>query len=473
MGRLAVVERFDLCIIGAGSGGLSLAAGAAQMGASVALIEAGEMGGDCLNTGCVPSKALLAAAHAAHAFRSSAAFGIAPMEPQVDFAAVHAHVHGVIAAIAPNDSQERFEGFGATVIRARAQFVSRDRVDAGGRRITARKFVIATGSSAAIPPIPGLESTPYFTNESIFDLTELPRHLIIVGAGPIGCELAQAFRRLGSAVTLIDMQAILPNEDPELVAFVRRALIDDGVNVLEHENISGVSSDAGLIRLEIVGNPAIEGDRLLIAAGRRPNVQQLGLEAASINFTPRGIVVDRRLRTSNRRIFAIGDCRQGPQFTHVAGYEAGIVLQNALLRLPAKVDYRALPRVVYTDPEVAQTGLTEAEAKASLPGVTTHVWHMAENDRAQAERRTDGLVKIIASKGRIVGASIVGNHAGELLHPWTLAIAGRRKLRAMTGAMVAYPTLSEAGKRAASSAFTAALFGPVTRRIVRLLGRLP
>ena len=406
-------------------------------------------------------------------FRSSAAFGIAPVEPQVDFAAVHAHVHAVIAAIAPNDSQERFEGFGATVIRARGRFVSRDMVEAGGRQITARKFVIATGSSAAIPPIPGLADTPYLTNESIFDLAELPRHLIIVGAGPIGCELAQAFRRLGSAVTLIDMQAILPNEDPELVAFVRAALIADGVHVLEHESIAGVSTADGQIRMEIVGSPAIEGSHLLIAAGRKPNVQQLGLEAAGIDFTPRGIAVDRRLRTSNTRVFAIGDCRQGPQFTHVAGYEAGIVLQNALLRLPAKVDYSALPRVVYTDPEIAQTGMTEAEARAILPGVTTHVWHMAENDRAQAERRTDGMVKIIAAKGRIVGASIVGNHAGELLHPWTLAISARRKLRAMTGAMVAYPTLSEAGKRAASSAFTAALFGPATRRIVRLLGRLP
>lgn len=468
-----MVERFDLCIVGAGSGGLSLAAGAAQMGARVALIEAGEMGGDCLNTGCVPSKALLAAAHAAHTFRSSAAFGIAPQEPLVDFAAVHAHVHGVIAAIAPNDSQDRFEGFGATVIRARGQFVGPDMVEAGRRRITARRFVIATGSSAAIPPIPGLDVTPYLTNESVFDLTELPRHLIIVGAGPIGCELAQAFRRLGSAVTLIDMQAVLPNEDPELVAFVRAALLADGVHVLEHESISGVAPEAGHIVMKISGRSAIAGDRLLIAAGRKPNVQQLGLEAAGVDFTPRGIIVDRRLRTSNRRIFAIGDCRQGPQFTHVAGYEAGIVLQNALLRLPAKVDYRALPRVVYTDPELAQTGLTEAEARTSLSGVTTHVWHMAENDRAQAERRTDGLVKIIAAKGRIVGASIVGNHAGELLHPWTLAIAGRHKLRAMTGAMVAYPTLSEAGKRAASSAFTAALFGPATRRIVRLLGRFP
>lgn len=468
-----MVERFDLCIIGAGSGGLSLAAGAAQMGASVALIEAAEMGGDCLNTGCVPSKALLAAAHAAHALRSCAAFGIAPVEPQVDFAAVHAHVHAVIAAIAPNDSQERFEGFGATVIRASGQFVARDKVAAGGRQIIARKFVLATGSSAAIPPIPGLANTPYLTNESIFELTELPRHLIIIGAGPIGCELAQAFRRLGSAVTLIDMQAILPNEDPQLVAIVRAALVADGINVLEHECISGASAEAGLVSLEIAGGPAITGDRLLVAAGRKPNVQQLGLELAGVDFTPRGIAVDRRLRTSNRRVFAIGDCRQGPQFTHVAGYEAGIVLQNALLRLPAKVDYRALPRVVYTDPEIAQTGMTEAQAMATLPAVTTHVWHMAENDRAQAERRTEGMVKVIASKGRIVGASIVGVHAGELLHPWTLAIAGRRKLRAMTGAMVAYPTLSEAGKRAASSAFTAALFGPATRRIVRLLGRLP
>lgn len=468
-----MVERFDLCIIGAGSGGLSLAAGAAQMGARVALIEAGEMGGDCLNTGCVPSKALLAAAHAAHAFRSCAAFGITPMEPLVDFAAVRAHVHAVIAEIAPNDSQERFEGFGATVIRARGKFVSRDVVEAGGRRITARKFVIATGSTAAIPPIPGLDATPFLTNESIFDLAELPRHLIVVGAGPIGCEMAQAFRRLGSSVTLIDMQAILPNEDPELVAVVRAALIADGIGVLEHESIAGVGTADGQIHMEIAGHPVIEGSHLLIAAGRRPNVQQLGLDVAGIDFTPRGITVDRRLRTSNARVFAIGDCRQGPQFTHVAGYEAGIVLQNALLRLPAKVDYRAMPRVVYTDPEIAQTGLAEAEARASLPGVTTHVWHMAENDRAQAERRTDGMVKIIASKGRIVGTSIVGNHAGELLHPWTLAIAGRRKLRAMTGAMVAYPTLSEAGKRAASSAFTAALFGPATRRIVRLLGRLP
>ncbi|MCJ2185813.1 dihydrolipoyl dehydrogenase family protein [Novosphingobium beihaiensis] len=471
-----MAERYDLCIIGAGSGGLSLAAGAAQMGAKVALIERGEMGGDCLNTGCVPSKALLAAGHAAQVFRSSAAFGIAPAEPQVDFAAVMAHVKGVIAAIAPNDSQERFEGFGVDVIRAPARFTGPSAVSAGDRTITAKRFVVATGSTAAIPPVPGLGEVDYLTNETLFELEQRPDHLMIIGAGPIGCEMAQAFRRLGSAVTLLDRGPILPNEDPDAAAVVREALEAEGIDIIENAGISGVHKDAnGRITVMLAGQSQtlhVTGDKLLVAAGRRPNLD-LGLDAAGIEHTPKGIKVDRRLRTSNRRVYAIGDCREGPQFTHAAGYESGVIVQNALLRLPAKVNYAALPRVVYTDPELAQVGLSRAEAERTLPGVAVHDWPFHENDRAQAERRTEGFARIVTSKGRIVGATFVGKNAGELLHPWTLAIGQKRKLRAMTGAIVAYPTLSEVGKRAASSAFTAALFGPSMQRAVRWLGRLP
>lgn len=464
----------DLCIIGAGSGGLSVAAGAVQMGASVVLIEQNKMGGDCLNTGCVPSKALIAAAHHAHAARAGHVFGVRVSDPTVDFRAVHDHVHGVIAAIAPHDSVERFEGLGVHVLTAAARFVDPATVEAGGERIKARRFVIATGSRAAIPPIPGLAEVGYLTNETIFEATERPAHLIVVGGGPIGIEMAQAFRRLGSNVTLIEKFGIMARDEPEAVAVVRASLKRDGVTLIEKVGVCEVKRSGNDVTVALDGESdvgrLVVGSHVLIAAGRRPNTEPLGLEAAGIEATQKGITVDARLRTSNRRVFAMGDVAGGPQFTHIAGYHAGIVIRNALFGLPAKVDYAALPWVTYADPELAHTGLTEADARKAGHDVTILTWPFDSNDRAQAERATEGLAKIVLGrKGQILGATIVGPHAGELIGMWAVAISARLKIGKIANAVLPYPTLSEVSKRVAGSYYTTRLFGAGTRRLVGLV----
>ncbi|MCW9038905.1 MAG: FAD-dependent oxidoreductase [Rhodospirillales bacterium] len=465
----------DLCIIGAGSGGLSVAAVASQMGASCVLIEKARMGGDCLNYGCVPSKALLAAAHAAQSVRDASHFGVVAGEPRVDAAAVRDHVRAVIASIAPNDSVERFEGLGVRVIQAEARFTGPREVAAGDFIVRARRFVIATGSGPFVPPVQGLADTPYLTNETIFDLDGLPEHLLIVGGGPIGIEMAQAYRRLGARVTVLEMGTIMPRDDQELVDVVRTRLAVEGVEILENAMVSEVSGKTGSISVVAVTNEGerrIEGSHVLVAAGRRPNTGSLGLEAAGVVHTSKGIIVDRRLRTSNRRIFAIGDVTGGAQFTHVAGYHAGIVIKNALFRVPAKTDGKAVPWVTYTDPELAHVGLTEAEAKANGQAINILRWSFADNDRASAERKTDGLIKVVTTpRGKILGASIVGPHAGELIHPWILAIANGMKVGAMATMIAPYPTLGEVGKRAAGSFYIPSFFGEKTKRLVRFLAR--
>ncbi len=467
------VIRCDICVIGAGSAGLSVAAGAVQMGASVVLIEKGEMGGDCLNTGCVPSKALIAAAHMAHAAAASPPFGIRYHAPDIRFDAVNDHVHEVIAAIAPHDSVERFEGLGVEVIRAAARFLDPRTVEAGGTRIRARRFVVATGSRAAVPPVPGLAESGYLTNETIFGLRQRPDHLVVMGGGPIGVEMAQAFRRLGAEVTVVEQQSILGRDEPEAVAVVRKALLAEGITLVEGRKVASVRPSEGGVAVELAeGGEVIAGSHLLVATGRRPNVEGLGLEAAGIATTGKGITVDARLRTSNRSVFAIGDVCGGPQFTHVAGYQAGIVIRNALFLLPARVDYAALPRVTYTDPELAQVGLTEEEARKAGHQVEVLASPLSTNDRAQAERRTEGLVRIVlGSRGRILGATIVAPRAGEMIGTWALAIASGLKIGAMAGLVLPYPTLSEASKRAAGSHFTPRLFGRTTRAVVGFFQR--
>ncbi|MEO3427564.1 FAD-dependent oxidoreductase [Pelagibius sp. CAU 1746] len=471
----------DICVIGAGSGGLSVAAGASQMGARVVLVEKGKMGGDCLNYGCVPSKALIAAAAAADKVRHAGRFGVNGHEPAVDFPAVRDHLRSVIAAIAPHDSVERFEGLGVTVIQAAARFTGARELQAGEARVKAKRFVVATGSTAAVPPIPGLEGVHYLTNETVFELAERPEHLIVIGGGPIGAELAQAQRRLGARVSLLEMDRVLAKDDPEITAVARRRLEEDGVEIHEGVAVKEVMPEGNGIAVVLQKDGAetrLAGSHLLVAAGRKANVDGLGLEAAGVAYTSRGIEVDRRLRSSNKRIFAVGDVAlvEGLgvyQFTHVAGYHAGIVIRNALFRLPAKVDYKALPRVIYTDPEIAHVGLTEAEAREIHGGkVRVLTSPFAENDRARAERATEGLVKVVVgARGRILGASIVGLHAGELLQPWVLAIDGGLKIGALAGMIAPYPTLGEANKRAAGSYYTPSLFGERTKKIVRFLLR--
>ncbi|HEV7267754.1 MAG TPA: FAD-dependent oxidoreductase [Falsiroseomonas sp.] len=462
----------DLCIIGAGSGGLSVAAGAVQMGAAVVLIEKHRMGGDCLNTGCVPSKALLAAAHAADVVRHGGRFGVNGHEPAVDFTRVHAHVHGVIGAIAPHDSVERFEGLGVTVIRAAARFTGPREVEADGQRIRARRFVVATGSSAALPPVPGLAETPHLTNESVFDLTDLPEHLIVLGGGPIGIEMAQAFRRLGAAVTVLERASILPKDEPEAVAILRAALLREGIALQEGAQVAATRRAGNGVEVEFADGTKLIGTHLLVAAGRRPNTAGLGLEAAGIEATPRGITVDAGLRSSNRHVFAIGDVAGGPQFTHVAGYHSGIVIRSALFGLPAKTDYAALPWVTYADPELAHVGLTEADARAAGHEVSILSQPLSGNDRAQAERETEGLIKVVLGRrGRILGATIVAPRAGEMIGTWGLAIQQKLKIGAIASSLAPYPTMSEISKRAAGGFYTPALFGPRTRALVGLIQR--
>ena len=476
----AVSERLDVdvCVIGAGSGGLSVAAGASQLGMSTVLIERGRMGGDCLNYGCVPSKSLLAAAKRVKAARGNAAFGLGDAPPAVDFAAVMRHVQQVIAAIAPQDSVERFTGLGVRVIAGSARFSGPREVTVGEHAIRARRIVIATGSAPALPPIPGLAEVPFLTNETVFDGTRLPEHLIVIGCGPIGMEMAQAHRLLGARVSVLEAATALPKDDPELVALLVERLRADGVVIEERVRIRRVELSGGGVAAVLEDGGAerrVEGSHLLVAAGRRANLAGLDLDKAGIATNERGgLVVDRRLRTSNRRVYAVGDAAGGPQFTHVAGYHAGIVIRNALFRLPAKVNYRALPWVTYTDPELAQAGMTEAEAMRAHPGdVQVLRWPFHENDRAQAERETQGLVKVLARRnGRVLGASILGAHAGELIQSWCLALSGNLKLATLAGFIAPYPTLGEASKRAAGSFFTPKLFNDRTRRLLRLLAKL-
>jgi pyruvate/2-oxoglutarate dehydrogenase complex dihydrolipoamide dehydrogenase (E3) component len=468
----------DLCVIGGGSAGLSVAAGAAQMGARVVLVERGAMGGDCLNVGCVPSNSLLAAGHAAASARTAADVGVELPEPRVDFAKVHAHIRRVIAEIAPNDSVERFEGLGVKVVRASARFLDGRTLEAGNYRIRANRFVVATGSRPATPPIPGLDAVAFLTNETVFDLTERPEHLVVVGAGPIGCELAQGFTRLGTRVTLLEKATALPKDDPDAVAVVRESLARDGVEICEGADIVRVERDCSGIAVVLAdtksGDRPIRASHLLIAAGRQPELGSLGLDQAGVAYGKGGIEVDARLRTSNHRIYAIGDVVGGLQFTHVASHHASIVLRNALFRLPAKVDTRSIPWVTYTDPELAQVGLDARTAHdRDIPHEVVR-WDFSENDRARTERATGGFVKLVVDRrGRPLGATIVGAHAGELAHLWVLAIQERIPLSRIAQMVAPYPTLGEAAKRAAGSYFTARLFSERTHRLVRLLLRLP
>ena len=448
----------DLCVIGAGSGGLSVAAGAAQLGRKVVLIEKGEMGGDCLNTGCVPSKALIAAAGRAHEMRSAEKFGIANQKPAVSFPAVMDHVHGVIDAIAPIDSQERFEELGVTVLRETASFTGPRQVKAGSSIVNAKHFVVATGSTPFIPPIEGLGDTPYLTNETIFQNRSLPDHLVVIGGGPIGVELAQAHRRLGARVTIIEGATILNKDDPELVAVLRAQLSVEGIALIENAIVQSVAQTTNGISVNADGK-TIEGTFLLVAVGRKVSVDGLNLEAAGVEYDHKGITVDKRLCTSNKRIYAIGDVIGGRQFTHVAGYHASIIIRNILFKAPSANRDDLAPWVTYADPELAHVGLTEEQAQARHSGVKIARWSFDENDRAMAERDTQGLVKIVTKKnGKILGASIVGRHAGELIQPWTLAIANGFKISAFTSTIAPYPTRGEASKRAAGAWYTPTLF---------------
>lgn len=464
----------DICIIGAGSAGLVVAAVASQVGADVVLIEKDKMGGDCLNTGCVPSKALLSAAKHAHAMTTGAPFGISPVIPEVDFAKAMGHVQAVIAGIAPHDSVERFEGLGCKVILGTATLTGKRTVSVNGQTIRARYIVLATGSRAAVPPIPGLADSDFFTNETIFTNTTKPDHLVIIGAGAIGLEMAQAHRRLGAKVTVLEKFKASPKDDPALVQVVTDTLRKEGVDIREGVSIDKVEGKMGALKITVDG-AVLEASHLLVAAGRAPNVDGLGLENAGVIYDRNGITVDDTLRTSNKRIYAIGDCHGGLMFTHLAGYDAGIVIQRLLFKLPAKRNYAAIPWVTYTDPELATVGMTETQAVDAYGAKTVSVaeFPYAENDRARAELATKGKVKVIVGKkGHILGASIVGKSAGEIIHIYQLALTKKMTMRDISSMVSPYPTLSEITKRAASVYYAPTLYSDKTRKVVRFLMRL-
>ena len=461
----------DLLIIGAGSGGLSVAAGASQMGADVVLLEGHKMGGDCLNYGCVPSKALIASAKAAHAMAHAAPYGVADMVPQVDYAAAKDHVADVVATIEPVDSQERFEGFGVRVIREYGRFVSPTEVEAGPYRITARRIVISTGSSPFVPPIPGLETVAYLTNESLWELRDKPDHLLVIGGGPIGMEMAQAHRRLGSKVTVIEGAQALGKDDPEMAQVVLDNLRAEGIEIAEEALAKEVRGTTGAIEVESQDGRVFKGTHLLVAVGRKANTDKLNLDAAGIETTRTGIKVDDSLKTTNKRVYAIGDAAGGLQFTHVAGYHAGIVIRSALFGLPAKAKTNHISWATYTQPELAQVGLTEAQARdAHGDKLEIARFHFSHNDRAIAERKTKGLIKVMVVKGRPVGVSIAGHQAGELINLWSLVIANGLKMSQVSAMVAPYPTIGELNKRAAGAYFSPRLFeNDRVKKVVRFV----
>lgn len=470
----------DLCVIGAGSAGLTVAAAGRAVGLSVVLIERGRMGGECLNIGCVPSKALIAAARHAAAVRRASAFGVDAGEPRVDAGRVRAHIDATIAAIAPHDSQERFEGLGARVIRAEARFTGPDAVEAGGETIRARRFVVATGSRPAIPDLPGLDGLPILTNESVFDLTVLPRHLVVLGGGPIGCELAQAFRRLGAAVTIVARRGLLGRDDPDAAAVVTSRLAAEGIAILDGAETLGAERTAEGISLTVRRGGAdrrVEGSHLLVATGRRFEEAGLDLAAAGVRFDGDGVAVDGAFRTSNRRVFAIGDAAAGgARFTHWAGYQGGLVVRSVLTGRPAAADRARLAWCTYTDPELAQVGPTEAAARAAGGTVQVVTVPYAGSDRARTDGETEGFVKVTAGRGgRVTGATIVGAGAGELAAVFALAVAKRATLGDLAGLVLPYPTLAELAKRAGTEGLKAKLGSPLVRGglgLLRGFGRL-
>jgi pyruvate/2-oxoglutarate dehydrogenase complex dihydrolipoamide dehydrogenase (E3) component len=461
----------DICVIGGGPGGLAVATATAAFGVPTVLVECRKMGGNSLNAGCVPSKALLAAARRTEAARSAKRFGIDARDAGVNFSGVHRHIHSVIAAVGRTDSFERLRGLGIRVIHAQARFKDRNTVVAGDIEIRARRFVIATGSKPTLPAIPGLDSGSCLTSESIFDLTERPEHLIIIGAGPTGVELAQGFRRLGSSVTLLEAGQPLGQDDPECAAVVLAQLEREGIVIRSPVNVVGIAHAGRAVTATIESGGAeqtVTGSHLLVAAGRSPSIADLGLDNAGIRHDKSGIVVNRKLKTKNRRVYAIGDCIAGAgQFRHAADYHAGLVIRNALFRLPVRVNDACVPWVIFTDPELAQIGLTEAQARQQDVKICVTRWPYHDNDRALAEGAPHGHIKVITTAiGKIVGVTIVGAQAGELIAMWILAVVRNLRLRDIAGLILPYPTLSEIGKRAAIDYFMPSLIGVWTRRII-------
>lgn len=465
----------DICVVGAGAGGIAVATLAAAFGRKIVLVEKQRMGGSILS-GTMPSKALVIAGRRAQALRTASAFGIASVDPQIDYRAVQNHVRSVVSAVAPNESIERLAGLGIKVVLGAGRFVDKRILLAGDYRITARRFVLATGSSPAVPEIPGLETSPFLTSDTIFDVDHRIHHLVVIGAGTTGLELAQAYLRLGSRVTVLDKARALEGYDPEAAAVALKALRSEGLELREGATIERVEGRTGYARVHVTsahGRETIDGTHLLVASGRTPNVSELNLSAAGIRTSEGGIVVNRGLRTSNRRVYAIGDVNGGAHFAHASNHQAEIVLRRALFRLPTRFDPTRVPRVTFTDPELAQVGLSEDEARSAEYKIQVLRWPFTENDRAHAEHQTQGHIKVVTDrKGRVLGATIVGSGAGELIQIWALAVAQKLHISALAGYVAPYPTLGEAGRRAAARHYATLPAKASVQRLIDFLAKL-
>ena len=466
---------YDLIVIGAGSAGLVAARFARQLGLSVALVERSRIGGDCTWTGCVPSKALLKAAGIAQSSRTADRFGLSPADPVLDMRAVMERIRSVIARIYDTESPQALSSEGIEVIQGEASFTGPASIRVGGHPLTARRFLVCTGASPTIPAIPGLDTIPFLTYETVWDMGEVPASLAVIGGGAVGCELAQAFARLGSQVTLVEAaDRILPQEDPEVSEVISRRFQSEGMTVMVGAAAQDVSARAGEVAgasVELAGGTSIEADALLVAVGRRPNAGELALEAAGVSSGPQGIQTDRHLRTANKRVYAAGDVTGGPQFTHYAGWQGYMAVRNAFLPGNSVAVREQVPRATFTDPEAAQTGLMEEEAR-DLYGERVAVtrWPMAEVDRALTDGETEGFVKAVHTpKGRILGATIVAPTAGEMVQEWTLAIDKGVKLSDLARSIHVYPTYSMASQQLALRAYSQRL---LTGRVGALLRRL-
>jgi pyruvate/2-oxoglutarate dehydrogenase complex dihydrolipoamide dehydrogenase (E3) component len=461
----------DLCVVGAGVGGVSVATAAAAMGVAVVLVEKGRFAAGA-HAGNISSQALIMAARIAGQARQAQSFGIGLSEPVVDFARVHDHVQEVAQRLAPAGSAARLRALGIRVIEGAARFTGPAQLEAAGVVVRARRFVVATGASPIIPPIRGIETVRAHTPETIFDLTDRPHHLAIIGGGSTGMELAQAFRRLGSQVTVIDTATVLSQQDPELAQVALSVLRDEGVAWREGATISRIDPHGGGLALHLDGDAApLVASHLLVTAGRRPNVDGLGLEAAGVAFDRSGISVRGGLRSSNRRVHAVGDVvALAPRSAHAASHEADLVLRAILFRQGRRLDRHAIPRVTFTDPEIAEAGFTEAEARAAGYKVSVLRWPFAQNDRARAGRQARGHVKVICDhRGVVLGAGIVGPQARELIAMWQLAVQTRRKIADLAEVVLPCPSLAEASKRAAVLSYGPSLRSPWLKRILRWL----
>lgn len=468
------MNKRDLVIIGGGAGGLVVASVAAQLGLKVTLIEKEKkLGGDCLHYGCVPSKTLIQAAKVASLMRRGEEFGLPAIEPEVDLNRVNAHVRSVIEHIQQHDDPDRFRDYGCEVLFGAGEFIDPHTVKVNNETISSKRFVIATGSRPFVPPIEGLQEAGYLTNIEIFSLQKLPPRLVVLGGGPIGLEMAQAFCRLGSQVTVVErLPHLLPQEDPEIADALKEKLAEEGITFFTSVSAERVTRQGDSRTVFCSDNIKLECEQILVAVGRRPNIEELGLETAGISFSARGIEVDSRMRSSQKHIYAVGDVCGPYPFTHMAEYQAGIVISNAIFRFPKKADYRVVPWVTYTDPELARVGLTEQQAIEQ--GITPTVlrFDFKDVDRALAEVETHGFSKLITHKGKILGASILGPHAGELIHEIVLAMQTGAKISDISAAIHAYPTLAQIHRRTVNTAYAPKLFSVRTVKLVKWINRL-